>query len=71
MLWEEIYVVMMGLKQSYTDAMKMPIMERRFFLEQLKQQNQKRQEELDEPKEVVTSTGKGTRTVKRSGKSVS
>jgi len=52
---------------SYSDVMKMPTYERRFFIETLKQDYQQQREHYEEVKNNATSGGKGNRSSQISG----
>lgn len=57
---------MRHLKLSYNDVLMMPVYERRFFLNSLIQENEKKKEKM-EAQATNSSSGKGTRTTKISG----
>lgn len=58
---------MQQLKNSYLDVMAMPVYERRFFINILLKQNEKKQEYFEEGQANKNSNAKGNRKTKISG----
>lgn len=52
---------------GYNDAMMMPVYERKYFINLLIKQNQKRMEFIENEKTTMTSNSKGNRQTKLSG----
>jgi hypothetical protein len=52
---------------GYNDAMMLPVYERRYFINLLIQQNQKKMEYIENEKAAATSNSKGNRQTKISG----
>jgi hypothetical protein len=52
---------------SYSDVMGMPTYERRFFIETLRNDVKQQNENIEEAKNNVTSSGKGSRSKQISG----
>lgn len=52
---------------GYNDAMMLPVYERRYFINLLIQQNQKKMEYIENEKATTTSNSKGNRQTKISG----
>ena len=67
-LWEEIYACIKHVGMTYQDVLSAPTCERRFFLNKLMNENQKKQEATEEQLERMKNRGaKGTRTTKMGG----
>jgi|TARA_R110000850_G_scaffold243513_2_gene368357 hypothetical protein len=59
-LLEEIFICLKHLGLSYTDILRMPTYERRFFIVTLQNQLIDSEEESNKPKSSVRKTGKHT-----------
>jgi hypothetical protein len=67
---EEAFVCIQNLNIGYNDAMMMPTYERRYFINLLIKQNERKMEFMENEKTNQTSTSKGNRQSKISGDSL-
>lgn len=61
---------MRRLEMSYSDIMRMPTFERRFYIQMYREEMEKQEEELKEIKNNKKSGGKGTRSSTISGEAL-